>query len=256
MSSLSGAWFVPVQEAFLLRSMPTDTETKPVFADLSRDLFDAADDVGYRFEAEPGLSEELIQHISHTYGEPEWMLAHRLKCFDIFRTAKLPTWGPDLSGLNLGSIRYFARAEQGTGTRSWEDVPEKIKNTFERLGIPEAERRMLAGAGAQYDSEAVYHSLRHDLRERGVVFEDMSEALKTHEDLVHRHFMRCVPPTDHAFAALHGAVWSGGTFLYVPRGVHIDEPLQAYFRMNLRAGGQFEHTLIILENGASAHYIE
>jgi Fe-S cluster assembly protein SufB len=192
-------------------------DTKPVFADLSRTLFDTPDSVGYRYEAAPGLSPELIRHISATYGEPAWMLEHRLKCYDIFRAAKIPTWGPDLSGLDLESIRYFARAEEGTGTKSWDEVPEKIKNTFERLGIPEAERRMLAGAGAQYDSEAVYHSLREDLREQGVIFEDMSTALLANEELVRRHFMRAVTPYDHAFAALHGAVWSGGTFLYVPR---------------------------------------
>lgn len=195
----------------------TATDTKPVFADLSRELFDTPDSVGYRYESAPGLSEELVRHISATYREPAWMLEHRLRSYRVFRESRLPAWGPDLSGLDLDSIRYFARAEEGTGTRSWDDVPEKIKNTFERLGIPEAERRMLAGAGAQYDSEAVYHSLREDLRAQGVVFEDMSTALVAYEDIVRAHFMRAVTPYDHAFAALHGAVWSGGTFLYVPR---------------------------------------
>ena len=168
----------------------------------------------------------------------------------------MPNWGPDLSDLDLESIYYFAQPEGANDAKSWDDVPDKIKNTFERLGIPEAERTMLAWVGAQYDSQVVYHSLKEEIKEKGVIFEDMSIALRDHEDIVRKHFMRAVPSSDHKFAALHGAVWSGGTFLYIPKNVEVSEPLQAYFRMNVKSGGQFEHTLIILEEGAHAHYIE
>ena len=184
------------------------------------------------------------------------MLEFRLKALGVFRSKTIPTWGPDLSVLDFESISYFAKAEGSGDRKSWDDVPEKIRRTFDRLGIPEAEKSVLAGVGAQYDSEVVYHSLKKELAEKGVVFEDLSVAIRDHEDLVRAHFMRIVPVHDHALAALHGAVWSGGTFLYVPKGVAIDEPLQAYFRMNVRAGGQFEHKLIILEDDASVHYIE
>lgn len=169
---------------------------------------------------------------------------------------KKPTWWPSLEALDLQSIYYFWKPEWAWDNKSWDDVPDSIKATFDRLGIPEAERAMLAGVGAQYDSEVVYHSLKQELQDKWVIFEDMSVAIVEHEDIVRRHFMRAVPITDHMFAALHGAVWSGGTFLYIPAGVEIDAPLQAYFRMNMRAGWQFEHTLIVLEEGASAHYIE
>lgn len=184
------------------------------------------------------------------------MLELRLKALEVFQGKPLPTWGPDLSGLDLDSIRYFAKAQVEGDRKSWEDVPDEIKRTFDRLGIPEAEKAMLAGVGAQYDSEVVYHNLREELRDLGVIFEDMSVAIHEHEELVRSHFMKAIPIHDHKFASLHAAVWSGGTFLYVPRGVVIDDPLQAYFRMNVRAGGQFEHTIIILEDEAQAHYIE
>ncbi len=236
---------------------PASILEKPVFSGISRKLFDTRDDVSYRDELSPGLDESVVRQISAANDEPEWMLAHRLESLRIFHEKPLPTWGPDLSGLDLGAICYHARArETRANTTSWDDVPEKIRATFDRLGIPEAERRILAGVGAQYDSEAVYHSLKQELRDKGVIFTDMSIALREHEELVRRYFMRCVPMHDHKFAALHGAVWSGGTFLYVPAGVVIGEPLQAYFRMNARAGGQFEHTLIIAEKDSSVHYIE
>jgi Fe-S cluster assembly protein SufB len=225
-------------------------------ANTTRDLFDARDDVAYSHVSGPGLSEEVVRAISASQKEPSWMLDLRLKALGIFRSKPIPAWGPDLSGLDIESISYFARAEGGGNAKNWEDVPEKIKTTFDRLGIPEAEKRSLAGVGAQYDSEVVYHSLKAELAEKGVIFEDMSVAIHTHEALVREHFMKAVPVTDHAFAALHAAVWSGGTFLFVPKGVVIDEPLQAYFRMNVRAGGQFEHTLILLEEDSAAHYIE
>ena len=184
------------------------------------------------------------------------MLDFRLKSLETFQKMELPKWGPDLSGLNLDEIYYFAKPEGAGNKKEWKDVPENIKATFDRLGIPEAERAMLAGVGAQDDSEVVYHSLHEELQAQGVIFEDMSVAIHKHEDLVKKYFMKVVPMHDHKFAALHGAVWSGGTFLYIPKGVHIDAPLQAYFRMNVRAGGQFEHTIIILEEDSSAHYIE
>ena len=238
------------------RTPNPQTETNAPFAELSRELFDGRDDTAYSHVSGPGLNEEVVRHISSSQNEPQWMLELRLKAYAAYRARPLPTWGPDLSALDLESIAYFAKPEGAGDNKSWEDVPDSIKKTFDRLGIPEAEKRVLAGVGAQYDSEVVYHSLKEELAEKGVIFEDMSVAIRDHEDMVRKHFMRAVPISDHKFAALHAAVWSGGTFLYVPKGVVIDEPLQAYFRMNVRAGGQFEHTLIVLEEGSAAHYIE
>ncbi len=210
------------------------TPPKP-FAEISRELFDARDEVEYAHVSVPGLSEEVVRRISASQNEPDWMLSLRLKALDVFRSKPLPAWGPDLSGLDLDSIAYFAKPEGAGDNKSWDDVPDSIKKTFDRLGIPEAEKRVLAGVGAQYDSEVVYHSLKEELAEKGVIFEDMSVAIRNHEEMVRNHFMRAVPISDHKFAALHAAVWSGGTFLYVPKGVVIDEPLQAYFRMNVRS---------------------
>jgi len=226
------------------------------FADISRRSLDQSDQVTYQNQAIAGLSEAVIRQISASNQEPAWMLDFRLQALEVFYKKPLPTWGPSLEALDLESIYYFAKPEGAGDRKSWDDVPENIKATFERLGIPEAERAILAGVGAQYDSEVVYHNLREDLRKKGVIFEDMSVAIHEHGDMVKEYFMRAVPIHDHKFAALHGAVWSGGTFLYVPRGVEVDAPLQAYFRMNMRSGGQFEHTLIVIEEDASAHYIE
>ncbi len=235
----------------------TETPQTPhIFEGLSRELFDGRDDIVYSALAKPGIDEAVVRQISLAGKEPLWMLELRLKSLEIFQSKTLPTWGPDLSALDLASIYYYAKPEGTTDAKSWDDVPESIKNTFERLGIPEAERKVLAGVGAQYDSEVVYHSLKEELVAFGVIFEDMSVAIHKHEALLKKHFMKCVPANDHMFAALHGAVWSGGTFLYVPKGVKITEPLQAYFRMNAKSGGQFEHTMIILEDDAEAHYIE
>lgn len=226
------------------------------FGDISRSTLDSSDIVVYSEMAKMGINEELIRQISASGKEPEWMLEHRLKSLEIFRSMKKPTWWPSLEALDLESIYYFGKPEGAGDQKSWDDVPDAIKKIFDRLGIPEAERKVLAWVGAQYDSEVVYHNLREELKEQGVIFEDMSVAIHEHEEVVRKHFMRAVPSTDHMFAALHGAVWSGGTFLYIPKGVKISDPLQAYFRMNMKAGGQFEHTLIILEDEAEAHYIE
>ncbi len=231
-------------------------ETPHIFEGLSRTIFDSQDRIDYTTVAAAGINESVVRMISKNGNEPDWMLQLRLKSLAIFESKPLPVWGPDLSGLELQNIYYFAKPAGVTDAKSWDDVPETIKNTFEKLGIPEAERQMLAGVGAQYDSEVVYHKLKDELVEQGVIFEDMSVAIHRHEDLLRKYFMKAVPPSDHKFAALHGAVWSGGTFLYVPKGVKITEPLQAYFRMNAKSGGQFEHTIIIVEDDAEAHYIE
>ncbi|MBI3336833.1 Fe-S cluster assembly protein SufB [Candidatus Peregrinibacteria bacterium] len=227
----------------------------PIFAGLNRDVFDTANPSPYADGIQKGLSEALIRKISADKKEPAWMLEHRLKSFQIFKEKALPTWGADLSQLDLDDIIYYASA--GTQeTDDWGEVPEEIRRVYDRLGIPEAERKVLAGVGAQYESEVVYHSLKKKWEELGVIFLDMDDALQLHPELVRKYFMKCVPPTDHKFAALHGAVWSGGTFLYIPKGVKMQEPLQAYFRMNAKNMGQFEHTLIIVEDEGEAHYIE
>jgi Fe-S cluster assembly protein SufB len=227
----------------------------PVFADLKRATFDEANPTPYLKGVKKGLTEALVRQISREKKEPLWMLEHRLASLKIFREKPLPTWGADLSHLDLEDIIYYAPPGVEE-TDTWEEVPEEIRRVYDRLGIPEAERRMLAGVGAQYESEIVYHNLKKEWEELGVIFLDMDDALQLHPELVQTYFMKCVPNTDHKFAALHGAVWSGGTFLYVPKGVKIRDPLQAYFRMNAKNMGQFEHTLIIVEEDASVHYIE
>lgn len=234
------------------------TEKDGIFAGLNRATFDQHDPADYIDRFKKGLSPELIDAISDDKAEPDWMRAHRRESYNLFTQMPLPKWGPDLSHLNFDDICFFAKAADVAegGYHDWEKVPEKIKQTFERLGIPEAERRVLAGAGAQYESETVYHNLQKEWEEKGVIFMDLDLAVKEHPDLVKKYFMKCVPPKDHKFAALHGAVWSGGTFLYIPKNVKVDKPLQAYFRMNARNMGQFEHTLIIIEDGAEGHYIE
>lgn len=225
-------------------------------ADLNRTTLDSANSTSYMKGARPGLSRELIMQISADKNEPEWMREHRLRCLEVFYKKELPTWGPDLSGLKLDEIIYYAKPGEVTNATKWEDVPAEIKRTFEKLGIPEAERKYLAGAGAQYESSNVYHKLKEKWGAKGVIFEDMDSALQKYPDLVREYFMKCVPMHDHKFAALHGAVWSGGTFIYIPKGVNVDQPLQAYFRMNAASMGQFEHTLIIIDDGAHGSYIE
>lgn len=218
-------------------------------------MWDAYNPAGYMSGTRTGLDEKLVRFISAEKKEPAWMLEHRLKSLKIYNELPLPTWGPDLSHLDLSNITYYAKATD-QAAESWDKVPSDIKNTFDKLGIPKAEQEVLAGVGAQYESTVIYHSLKEQFRRQGVIFEDLDVALREHEALVKEYFMTCIPPTLHKFAALHGAVWSGGTFLYIPKGVTVEAPLQAYFRMNAKGMGQFEHTLIIVEEGAQAHYIE
>ncbi len=222
----------------------------------SRKLYEDADDHTAKFQAAPGISEELVREISKQKDEPDWMLEKRLKALELFEQTAIPTWGPDLSELNLDEIIYYVRPDAQEST-NWDDVPDEIKNTFDRLGIPKAEQTALAGVGAQYDSDVVYHSIKQDLKDKGVIFENMDVAVKEYPELVKKYFMtQCVPISDHKFVMLHAAVWSGGTFIYVPKGVKVDLPLQAYFRMNAESGGQFEHTLIIVDEEADLQYIE
>lgn len=224
---------------------------------VTRETFDHKNEERLSYKAEAGLSEILIRHISRTKKEPSWMLAMRLSAYKIFKGRPLPTWGPSLAGLDLNKIIYFMTPDAKHNAKRWDEVPADIKRTFDRLGIPKAEQEVLSGVGAQYESQVVYHKLKESWEKQGVIFEDMDVALQEHDALVKEYFMsRCVPPNYHKFTALHAAVWSGGTFIYVPRNIKMRTPLQAYFRMNARRGGQFEHTLIIVDEGAELHYIE
>lgn len=233
------------------------TETAIPLVELDRDVFDHADVESHTYKAQPGLSEELVREISRQKKEPKWMLDIRLKGLAAFLKTPTPTWGPDLSKLNFDEIIYYATPNAKKDSEKWDEVPADIKKTFDRLGIPQAEQKYLAGVGAQYDSDVVYHKIRDDLAAKGVIFEDLDVALHKYPELVKEYFMtKCIPVTDHKFIMLHSAVWSGGTFIYVPKGVKVDMPLQAYFRMNAKRGGQFEHTLIIVDEGAQLHYIE
>ena len=202
-----------------------------------------------------GLSKETVIEISKMKKEPQWMLDFRLRSYEIFMEKPMPTWGGDLSVIDFQNIYYYAKASEKV-EKNWDDVPENVKKTFDKLGIPEAEKKFLAGVGAQYESEVVYHSLREDLAKQGVLFLDTDQALIDHPEIFKKYFGKIIPPEDNKFAALNSAVWSGGSFIYVPPGVHIDMPLQAYFRINAENIGQFERTLIIVDEGAEVHYIE
>ena len=228
---------------------------RTVIEDVDRGVYDIknADIAAYKSEA--GLTEAIIRDISREKKEPEWMMDFRLRSLEIFNSKPVPTWGADLSELNMDDIITYVRPKTDMKA-TWAEVPEDIKNTFDRLGIPKAERESLAGVGAQYDSEVVYHSIQDNLLKQGVIYTDMETAVREHEDIVKAYFMKLVRPQDHKFAALHGAVWSGGSFVYVPEGVEVKFPLQSYFRLNAPGAGQFEHTLIIVEKGASLHFIE
>ena len=212
-------------------------------------------ETGYAYKAPKGLTRELVEAISDYKDEPQWMRDFRLKAYEHFVERPIPKWGGDLGQIDFDDIHYFVRASERS-ERSWEDVPEDIKNTFDKLGIPEAERKFLSGVGAQYESESVYHQVNEKLEAQGVIFTDMDTALREHEDLVREYWATIIPPNDNKLAALNSAVWSGGSFVYVPKGVKVEMPLQAYFRINTENMGQFERTLIIAEDGADVHYIE
>ncbi len=207
------------------------------------------------FKSGRGLNREIVEKISSMKGEPQWMLEFRLKALDHFIKRPIPTWGPDLSKLDLDNIFYYVRPAEAE-SRSWDDVPETIKNTFDKLGIPEAERKFLAGVGAQYESEMVYHKLRESLEKQGIIFLSIEDGLRKHPDLFREYFSTVIPIEDNKFAALNSAVWSGGSFIYIPKGVKVDLPLQAYFRLNVANIGQFERTLIIADEGSQVHYVE
>jgi Fe-S cluster assembly protein SufB len=212
-------------------------------------------ETGYAYKAPKGLSREVVESISEYKDEPQWMRDFRLKALDHFMERPTPTWGGNLGQIDFDDIHYFVRASD-RNSRDWSEVPEDIKNTFDRLGIPEAERQFLAGVGAQYESEVVYHQVNEKLEAQGVIFTDMDTALREHEDLVREYWATIIPPNDNKLAALNSAVWSGGSFVYVPKGVKVEMPLQAYFRINTENMGQFERTLIIAEEGSDVHYIE
>lgn len=202
-----------------------------------------------------GLTEEVVRQISKLKNEPEWMLEFRLKAFKAFQEMPMPSFGPDLSMLNFDSYTYFTRMANGE-TKSWDDVPETVKNTFQKLGIPEAEQKYLAGVSTQYESEVVYHNMLKEVEEKGVIFLSTDMGLKLYPEIFKKYFGTVVPIRDNKFSALNGACWSGGSFVYVPKGVHLEKPLQSYFRINNEKTGQFERTLIIVDEGADVHYVE
>jgi Fe-S cluster assembly protein SufB len=209
----------------------------------------------YVFKSEKGLSKQIVEQISQMKEEPDWMRKFRLRGLEIYESKPVPQWGADLSGLDMDNIYFYVKPSEGEG-RTWDEVPEDIKRTFDRLGIPEAEQKSLSGVGAQYESEMVYHRIKDDLLAQGVIFDSIEDGLKNHPDLFKRYFATVIPPHDNKYAALNSAVWSGGSFIYVPPGVEVDIPLQAYFRVNSENLGQFERTLIIADEGAKLHYIE
>ena len=224
--------------------------------DIDRSVYDIRDEEHDAYRMEEGLTPEIIDKLSKEKNDPVWMQQFRLQSLQIYNEMKTPDWGPSLEGLDMEHIATYVRPNSKM-QNDWKNVPQDIKDTFERLGIPQAERKSLAGVGAQYDSELVYHNVRREVAEQGVVYTDMESAMKgEYADMVRKYFMKLVTPRDHKFAALHGAVWSGGSFVYVPKGVQVSIPLQSYFRLNAKGAGQFEHTLIIVDEGASLHFIE
>ena len=233
----------------------TNEKVEPKPIDLGEYKYGFHDDVTPVFSTGKGISEDVVRAMSAEKGEPEWMLEFRLKSLETFKKMPMQEWGPDLSEIDFDDLTYFQKASDRPA-RDWEDVPEKIKETFERIGIPEAERAYLAGASAQYESEVVYHNMKEEYDKLGIIFTDTDSALKEYPELFKKYFSKLVPPTDNKFAALNSAFWSGGTFIYVPKGVKVDIPLQTYFRINNEATAQFERTLIIVDEGASVHYVE
>jgi Fe-S cluster assembly protein SufB len=232
--------------------MSTQTEELVALSDYK---YGFNDKVKYAFQAQRGLTPDVVKEMSAMKGEPQWMLDFRLKSLGIFNKKPMPMWGGQIN-LNLDEITYYTRPTEKTSEGNWDDVPENIKNTFDKLGIPEAERKFLAGVGAQYESEMVYHSVQKHLEELGVIFLSSDDGLKKYPEIFKEHFGTVVPPSDNKFAACNSAVWSGGSFVYVPKGVKVEMPLQAYFRLNAEGTGQFERTLIIIDEGAQCHYVE
>ena len=229
---------------------------KTYVEDINRSMYDFRNEDKDNFKIAAGLTPELVSQISKEKNDPAWMQNFRLQSLQIYNQMEVPPWGPSIDGLDIDNIVTYVRPNTNMKTK-WSDVPEDIKDTFEKLGIPQAERKSLSGVGAQYDSELVYHNVRDEVSQMGVVYTDLESAMHgEYADMIQKHFMKLVKPNDHKFAALHGAVWSGGSFVYVPKGVHLDIPLQSYFRLNAKGAGQFEHTLIIVDEGADLHFIE
>ena len=229
---------------------------KSQVADIDRSIYDIRDEENDAYRMQSGLTPEIIEKLSKEKNDPVWMQQFRLQSLQIYNETPVPNWGPSLEGLDIDNIATYVRPNTKM-QNNWENVPKDIKETFDRLGIPQAERKSLAGVGAQYDSELVYHNVRAEVAAEGVVYMDIESAMKgEYADMVKKYFMKLVTPRDHKFAALHGAVWSGGSFVYVPKGVQLSIPLQSYFRLNAKGAGQFEHTLIIVDEGASLHFIE
>ena len=229
---------------------------KTYVEDMDRGVYDIKNKFTFRSKTEKGLTEEIVRQISAEKDEPEWMLESRLKALKIFNEKENPKWGPDLSEVDMDKITTYIRPDADMSD-DWKNVPDEIRDTFDKLGIPEAEKEsMLSGVGAQYDSEVVYHSIQKYLSDQGVIYTDFETGLKEYPEIVKKYFSKCITPNLHKYAALHYSVWSGGSFVYVPKGVNVDIPLQSYFRLNAPGAGQFEHTLIIIEEGAYCHFIE
>ena len=229
---------------------------KTYVEDMDRGVYDIKNKFTFRSKTEKGLTEEIVRQISAEKDEPEWMLESRLKALKIFNEKENPSWGPDISEVDMDEITTYIRPDADMSD-DWMNVPDEIRDTFDKLGIPEAEKEaMLSGVGAQYDSEVVYHSIQKYLSDQGVIYTDFETGLKEYPEIVRKYFSKCITPSLHKYAALHYAVWSGGSFVYVPKGVNVDIPLQSYFRLNAPGAGQFEHTLIIIEDGAYCHFIE
>lgn len=228
---------------------------KTKLEEINRNIYDFKNPDEFDYKMGKGLTREIVEELSKQKNEPQWVLDIRLKALDMFNKLPMPTWGPDLSELNINEISTYVKPKTNM-KNSWGEVPQNIKDTFEKLGIPKAERQFLSGVGAQYDSEMIYHSIQEDMQKLGVIYEDFDSAIKKYPNLVKEYFTKCVPLTEHKFIALHYAVFSSGSFVYVPRGVKLEKPLQSYFRLNSPESGQFEHTLIIVEDKASLHFIE
>jgi len=232
-----------------------DKASSDFFGEINTQKYGFIDPEDYVFKSQKGLNPTIVRQISEMKGEPDWMLNFRLKALEQFERMPMPLWGPDLSGLDLDDLYYYVKPTDAQ-ENNWDEVPDNIKNTFTRLGIPEAEQKFLAGVGAQYESEMVYHSIQEQLSKQGVIFLSIEEGLRQHPDIFKEYFGKAVPPGDNKFAALNSAVWSGGSFVYIPKGVKVDLPLQAYFRLNMASIGQFERSIIIADEGSQVHYVE